>query len=304
MPRLSREEEERNNEEIERILKILHGEKEAAKMVTPAFRLDPKDRGVVWDDPVPKSELWALADKSPKEDHTMLKNWQLHDAMLDARIPRLLSWGPPGIGKSYGPAKWAKTHGFDFLSITLTDQTPMSELRGHFILKGHDFVWHDGVIARAWRRSAEKPVLLEINEIVEAGADTEVFLHNALDDPEFARLDLPNGDTLRPTARNLITVATMNGKPEHLREALRDRFPVKIHVAEPHPDAIAALPRDLRSLATEMTKEGKEDRLSIRPFVAFAAMREAMDPMIAAQAVFGASARDLMASLGIAATTK
>lgn len=234
---------------------------------------------------------------------TLPKPWALHDLMLQAHVNRMLTYGPPGIGKSYAPAKWAKDNGYEFLSITLTDQTPASELRGHFILKGNDFVWHDGIVSRAWRMTnAGRPVLLEINEIIEAGADVEVFLHNALDDPEFARLDLPSGETLRPTADKLMVVATMNGDPRQLREALRDRFPVKLMLTEPHPDAIVALPKDLRPLALEMTKESKprDQRMSIRPFVAFAQLRRSIDPTAAASAVFGEHAADILTALGLA----
>lgn len=231
--------------------------------------------------------------------------WTLHDKMLDARISRMLSYGPPGIGKSYGPAKWAAKHGWTFLSITLTDQTPASELRGHFILKGQEFVWHDGLITRAWRMTNDgKKVLVEVNEIVEAGADVEVFLHNALDDPEFARIDLPTGETLRPTPENLIVVATMNGDPKMLREALRDRFPVRIGLNDPHPDAIMALPSDLRPLAMEMTQSAKgTSRLSIRPFVAFAQLRDKVGAVTAAEAVFGPSAVEILTVLGLSSVS-
>ena len=235
------------------------------------------------------------------------KTWELHDLMLNAGVARMLTSGPPGVGKSYGPAKWAKTTGWEFMSITLTDQTPASELRGHFILKGHDFVWHDGLISRAWRLTNRGvKVLIEINEIVEAGADVEVFLHNALDDPEFARIDLPTGETIRPTPENLIVVATMNGDPRQLREALRDRFPVKLAITEPHPDAIMALPKDLRPLAIEMTRESKpkEQRLSIRPFVAYAQLRTKIEQRAAAQAIFGADAHDILLALGLAAAVE
>lgn len=234
-----------------------------------------------------------------------LRPWSVTEIVLNARTPRMLLYGPPGIGKSYLPARWAKDNDWDFLSVTLTDQTPASELAGHFILKGNDFVWHDGMVSRAWRMTNEgKHVLLEINEIVEAGADAEVFLHNALDDPEFARLDLPTGETLRPVPDRLMVVATMNADPRALREALRDRFPVKIHVEEPHPDAFLALPKDLRPLAMEMTNSGrdKDVRMSIRPFVAYAQLRQTIDPTAAAYAVFGQDSNDLIAALGLAGT--
>jgi hypothetical protein len=247
--------------------------------------------------------LYESGAGEPMEQMTIKNAWEMYEAMMEARTSRILTYGPPGLGKSYSPAKWAKEHDAFYIGITLTDQTPMSELRGHFILKGNEFVWHDGCVARAWRKSHEGPSILVLNEINEAGTDVETFLHNVLDDPEFARLDLPNNETVRPDPNNMITVATMNGLPHHLREALRDRFPVKIEVSTVHPDAIAALPKDLRPLAERWTAPttGKE-RMSIRPFVAFAQLRERVDPIIAAQAIFGPQAHDIVAALGIGET--
>jgi hypothetical protein len=227
---------------------------------------------------------------------TTLTQWELYDLMLQNRVPRVLIYGPPGLGKSFTPHEIAEKNDWEFLSITMTDQTPMSELRGHFVLKGNDFIWHDGVVSRAWRMSKEKMVILEINEIIEASADAEVFLHNALDDPEFARLDLPTGETLRPVPDNMIIVATMNGRPEHLREALRDRFPVTIEVKDPHPRAIAALPPDLQAFAKLACAEKRgQDRISIRPLVAFAKLREKFkDPKLAAQAIWGPRGQEFL----------
>lgn len=234
-----------------------------------------------------------------------LTSWELYDLMLENRVPRIMVYGPPGLGKSFTPWEVSNKNSWDFMSITMTDQTPMSELRGHFILKGNEFVWHDGIIARAWRRSKDCVVVLELNEVVEASADAEVFLHNALDDPEFARLDLPTGETLRPVPENLIVVGTMNGRPEHLRDALRDRFPVTLEVKEPHPRAVAALPKDLQEFAKNVcvTKRGA-DRMSIRPIIAFAQLREKFkDPKIAAQAIWPDRAMDMLALMASDAPT-
>lgn len=235
------------------------------------------------------------------ERMALLTEWDLLGKVIAAGSPRVLVYGPPGLGKSYTPAKIARDLKWEFLSITLTDQTPMTELRGHFVLKGNEFVWHDGIIARAWRMTqAGKGVILELNEIIEAGSDVEVFLHNALDDPEFARLDLPTGETLRPVAGKIVVVATMNAEPMQLRDALRDRFPVVIPITSVHPDAITSLPSDLRALALKMCDPKKSDRMSVRPFVAFAHLRTVMPVAQAAQAVFGAAAHDVVAALALA----
>lgn len=228
-----------------------------------------------------------------------MNEWQLAELLIEKRVPRMGLWGPPGIGKSFTPWVVAQKMGWDFLSITLTDQTPMSELRGHFILKNNSYMWHDGIIARGWRMSHKKPVVMVINEIVEASADAEVFLHNALDDPELARMDLPSGETIRPNKDNVMVVATMNGKPENLREALRDRFPVMIEMTAPHPAAIAALPADLRHYASVATSpKAGPHRMSIRPIAAFARLREALkNAEVAAQAVWGKNASVVLASM-------
>jgi len=231
-----------------------------------------------------------------------LTPWELYETVLMANCSRVLAYGPPGTGKSYSAALWAQRNGWEFLSITLTDQTPMSELRGHFILKGNDFVWHDGIVARAWRMTQSgAKVLIEFNEINEAGQDTETFLHNALDDPAFARLDLPTGETLRPAAGHVINFATMNGQPEHLREALRDRFPVKIELLTPNPAAIEALPADLRDLAKSLTEADDENvRISVRPIATFAELRTKINAFHALQAVFGpVRAKDLAVAVGL-----
>lgn len=228
-----------------------------------------------------------------------MNEWQMVEKLLSERNPRTCLWGPPGVGKSFTPFAVAQENGWEFLSITLTDQTPMSELRGHFLLKDNSYQWHDGIIARAWRLSHKKTVVLVINEIVEASADAEVFLHNAMDDPEIARMDLPNGETLRPNATNLLVIATMNGRPEHLRDALRDRFPVMIEMVQPHPAAIAALPQDLRKFAAAATSpKAGPDRMSIRPIAAFAKLRlQLKNAELAAQAVWGKRAEAILASM-------
>jgi MoxR-like ATPase len=233
----------------------------------------------------------------------LLDLWDLYDALLEAGCPRMLNYGPPGTGKSYNACAWAAKRGFEALTVTLTEQTPMSELRGHFILKGSEYAWHDGIVSRAWRLSQTGVgVVLVFNEINEAGPDVETFLHNALDDPEFARIDLPTGDTLRPAKGKIVKIATMNGEPNTLREALRDRFPVKLNIMDVHPQALAALPDDVRALASHMTKQTGAKRLSIRPFVAFAELRERMPALHAAQAVFGEAAHDIVAALAMGAS--
>jgi MoxR-like ATPase len=228
--------------------------------------------------------------------------WFVFERVLDAQTPRTLVYGPPGTGKSLTPCLWAAAHGFEVLSTTLTEEMPMTELRGHFILKGNEFVWHDGLIARAWRLSHVHPqgIVVVLNEIDHAGADVQSFLHNALDDPEMARVDLPTGETLRPAPAKVVYVATMNGRPEDLPEALRDRFPVALAMDRPNPKAIEGLPDDLQTLAANsVTAKDEDRRVSPRAFYAFASLRDRLGAPMAAYAVFGQAAQDLLNALAL-----
>jgi hypothetical protein len=94
-------------------------------------------------------------------------------------------------------------------------------------------------------------------------------------------------------------VATMNGTPDCLPEAVQDRFSVKVLIKEPHPQALASLPYDLRGIAAKTAViEDKERRIGIRAWKTFALLREVCStPEIAAQGVFGEQWRSLMAMI-------
>lgn len=139
-----------------------------------------------------------------------------------------------------------------------------------------------------------------LNEIDHASGDAFTFLLGALDDPEVVRVTLPTGETVRPH-RDFTVVATMNGVPEDLPPALRDRFAVRVEIDRAHPDAIDALPADLRGFATENLTGDVERNVSVRALMAYSTLRETIPHEVAAHAVFGASARDVLTAAKLAA---
>jgi MoxR-like ATPase len=230
--------------------------------------------------------------------------WDIVSAIL-SHSARTLLHGPPGTGKTHAACRLGLNDGQRVFSVTLTEETPAAELRGHYILKDGKYEWHDGPAIAAWRCGGR----LVVNEIQRGGADVHALLLAITDDREIAEMDLPNGEKVRP-AEGFTCVATMNGDPqEQLDPALLDRFCVAIHIDRVHPDAVKQLPADVQQAAERTALiESQERRISVRAWYAFAQLRQQLQlkhaakeaQRLAAQAVFHHRAQDALAALTIA----
>jgi len=93
----------------------------------------------------------------------------------------------------------------------------------------------------------------------------------------------------------------MNGDPDDLPSALRDRFPVTIEVDAVHPSAVESLPHDLRNAALGSALADSDRRVSIRAWQCFASLRTSIGDAAAAQAIFASRAKDVLDVLKMAA---
>lgn len=225
--------------------------------------------------------------------------WKIAEACIKY-ADRVLLYGIPGTGKTTAGNKVEIEKDQRIWNVTLAEEMPSAELRGHYHMVEGNFVWKDGPATAAFRQGGR----LVLNEVDKASGDVHTFLHNLLDDKDIAVLDLPNGD--RITAHpNFKVVATMNGVPMDLPEALRDRFAVNVNILGPHVNAITSLPEDLQVLAMKFSVESNpQHRISFRQFKEFSLLRKnSGDPLLAAQAIFGGKADDLLAAINIAKST-
>ena len=219
--------------------------------------------------------------------------WTLFNEII-GNSERVLLYGMPGTGKTYQAVKTNVPDNKEVYSTTLTVDSSASEIIGHYIPneKG-TFDWNDGVGIRAWREGTR----LVLNEIDHAGPDVTSVLHAILDDKDIARFTLPNQDKeLVQPASGFNVVATMNGKPEDLPEALADRFAVKIDINEVHPEAIETLPKEYKGAYAKEQDGGLP--MSIRAWKEFAKLVQmGIQQETAARVCFGYNASDVIDSL-------
>jgi len=231
-------------------------------------------------------------------------SWEAIEA-IERGAFRVLLFGPPGTGKTRSAYNTAEALGKTLYNITLSDETPAAELRGHFVPQGKRWSWMHGPAVRAAIED-ENPygAVLLLDEIDKASQDCLDFLHGLLNDPDVAQLTLPNGDILYPNDRFQV-IATMNGELEDLPPALQDRFKIAIEVTEPHPDAISSLPEDLQGVARNVEAYDAAKRpATIRAWHAFATLRDLPDVTVedAAKAVFAHRAQELMDAIAFQAS--
>ena len=218
-----------------------------------------------------------------------IDQWDLAESCVGT-LKRVLLYGPPGTGKTYTAMHHNLHADQDVYTNTLTEETPASELRGHFVMTDGSFKWMHGPAIRAWLDGAR----YVLNELDRASGDCHSFCYAILDDHDSAQLTLPNGDLVRPVNETSYVV-TMNGNESDLPEALIDRMDAIIHITRPHPAAIAALPEDLKNIAEAATSyEDPALRTSIRKWIALANAREHMNLVNACVAVFGNRAEDII----------
>lgn len=230
----------------------------------------------------------------------LLKGWELLEAVAKA-AREILIISLPGMGKSYWAAKLAKKLGKKLIHITFTDDMAVGTLTGYYMPDGHGGAkWHDGVLTRAWKEGA----LLAADEIDKVRGDVETILHAFLDSRASASFTLENGETVYP-APSFQVVATMNGEADDLSPALLSRFPVRLTMDEPNPDAIEALPEDLRKAAKgSVMADDSNRRVDLRRWFAFATLRSSIGADVAASAVFGERAQEVLDALTLNAESR
>jgi len=222
-----------------------------------------------------------------KETH---KNWNIFNTIVDhSKIRKILLYGTPGTSKTTKACDSAEETGF--YSLTLTEESSVSEVIGMWVPKGKKFIWHNGLGIKAWLEGKT----LVVNEIDKASGSVLTIMNALLDDKHIANYTLPTGETVHPNKKFRV-IATMNGSVSELPESLVDRFDIKLEIARPCAEAIEALPEDLQNLV-DLAYSKKTLSITYREIASFGKLRGIIGND--AYIVFGEVANDVKAALAL-----
>lgn len=189
--------------------------------------------------------------------------WIDTEELLDNGIDRIILFGPAGTGKTYAGLNFKPVEQPSYRLICTDDMTT-ADISGLWIPSENGFDYQEGVAITAWRKGAR----LVIDEINRASGDILSLLLAITDTNISSSWRNPKTGEIVTPQKGFSVVMTMNGEPEDLDEALVDRFPCRIRVNRPHPTALATLPWIFRQPAYELADGERNERVSLRTFMA------------------------------------
>ena len=239
--------------------------------------------------------------ETEEEDNNVVlpECWQTLSDAFDAGIDRIVLYGVPGTGKTFAGLTMGDTSAGAFRLVCTEDMTN-GDVTGSFMPNSDgSFSWVSGAGLKAWEGDGVRGGRLIVDEIDKAGGDVAGQLLAMLDGEDSASWEHPETRrTHRPRAGFSAVMTTNIENMEELPPALLDRFPVRIRIDQPHPNAIERLSYDLRGIAVQLADAG-ERRVSLRTLMAFDKIRKVHGEERSAQSSFGRRAEDILDAMKV-----
>ena len=224
--------------------------------------------------------------------------WQTVKDCLENGIDRLILFGPPGTGKTFAGLHYGNVSAGAH-RLVCTDDMTNADVTGTYIPSAGDWNWQYGKAIKAWEGDGVVGGRLVVDEIDKAGGDVFATLLSMLDSPESASWENPETGRVHRPRQGFSAVMTTNIEDmRELPDALIDRFPVRVRIDQPHPDALQRLSPDLRNVASRMCDAG-DRRISLRAWITFDDLRASVGKERAAEILFGDRAESLIDAMKI-----
>ena len=184
--------------------------------------------------------------------------------------------------------------------LVCTEDMTNADVTGAFMPNERGtFTWNYGSAVKAWEGNGINGGRLIVDEVDKASGDVFATLLSMLDSPESATWENPeNGRVHRPKDGFSAVMTTNIENMEELPTALADRFPIRIRINTPHPNALLSLSPDLRKYAVRMADAG-ERRISLRAFMAFDKLRTAYGDEKASVLAFGNRSESIIDAIAV-----
>lgn len=228
----------------------------------------PVDRNYDWDALVPATNVEYLPHDGELDELTAL----IETREEIGQPVRALIGGPTGCGKTTLAEYIAAENGWPLFTIQGKYTMREKDLLGSPLIIGGETRWSDGVLTKALLASADRPVVLLVDEANRARAQAKSVLFSALDHRAELTLDGGRGgELIAGDALNLIVIATINEGAGYMVEQMdlaeKRRFGAKWNVdylGIEYPDREAGLVADRAGVAENFARALVDTANSIR----------------------------------------
>jgi MoxR-like ATPase len=216
--------------------------------------------------------------------------WQDLNDILRIGVDRVFLYGPPGVGKTFAAMNFGAPSVAE--RLVCTEDMTSAEIMGMWEPAQEGFRYREGPGLRAWRGRDGRGGRLVVDEVDRVSGDALSMLLMITDSRESARWIHPETHQEMTPGENFSVVMTSNvTHPDDIPTALRDRFPVALHINQPPEEALAGLSPDLRGPARQAAMSPEGRRFSLRAFYSFDQLRAGLgDDQRAAEMAFGVDA--------------
>lgn len=228
----------------------------------------PVARNYDWDALVPEETVEYLPHDGELDELSAL----IETRETIGQPVRALIGGPTGCGKTTLAEYIAAENGWPLFTIQGKYTMREKDLLGSPLIIGGETRWTDGILTKALLASADRPVVLLVDEANRARAQAKSVLFSALDHRAEVTLDGGRGgELIDGDAMNLIVIATINEGDGYMVEQMdlaeKRRFGAKWNVdylGIEYPDREAGLVAERSGVSTTFARALVDAANSIR----------------------------------------